>query len=87
MLRIKFKVCGSQDIEVADRVLDVSGQHHNIYMFCCEHIELVHGGVEAGTLDSIEACAQVLERYNVVWIEVHMVVGIFRLRLGREYIR
>jgi hypothetical protein len=53
-----------------DRVLDVFGQHQARYMFCCEHLESVHGGVEAGALDSSEACAQVLERYNGVWIEV-----------------
>jgi hypothetical protein len=39
-------------------------------MFYCEHLKLVHGGYEAGALDSNKACAQVLERYNGVWIEL-----------------
>ena len=43
-------------------------------------------------MDSNEACAQVLERYNGEWIEVSWrgwseVIGIYRLRLGRERIR
>jgi len=64
-----------------DRVLDLFGQHHARYMFCCEHLESVHGGAEASALDSNEACDQVLERYNGVWVEVSWrwseVAGIF----------
>jgi hypothetical protein len=60
-----------------------------IYLFCCEHLESVHGGAKAGALDCSETCAQVLERYSGVWIEVSWrrwsgVAGILRLRLGRE---
>jgi hypothetical protein len=58
-------------------------------MFYCEHLESVHGEVEVGALDRNEPCAQVLKRYNGVWIEVSWrrwsgVAGIYRLRLGRE---
>jgi hypothetical protein len=38
-------------------------------MFCCEHVESVHGGVEASALGSSKGCAQVLERYREVWFE------------------
>jgi hypothetical protein len=73
----------------ADRVLDVFGQHQARYFFCCEHLELVHGGAKAGALDHNKACAQVLERYSGVWIEISWriwsgVAGIYRLILGRE---
>jgi hypothetical protein len=66
----RFKVGGSKDIQVVDRVLDVFGQHQDRYMFFCEYLESFHGGAEVGALDSIEACSQVLERYNGVWIEI-----------------
>jgi hypothetical protein len=39
-------------------------------MFCCEHLESIHGGTEVGALNSSEACDQVLERYSGVWVEV-----------------
>ena len=41
-------------------------------MFFDEHLELVHGGAEAGVLDSNEVCAHVLERYSGVWVEVSL---------------
>jgi hypothetical protein len=58
-------------------------------LFCCEHLESVHGGAEVGALDRNKTCAQVLERYNGVWIEISWrrwsgVAGIYRLRLGRQ---
>jgi hypothetical protein len=37
------------------------------YMFCCEHLELVNGGTEAGALGSNKACAQILEGHSGVW--------------------
>jgi hypothetical protein len=42
-------------------VLDVFGQHQAIYMFCCEHLESVHGEAEVGALGSNKACAHVLD--------------------------
>lgn len=58
-------------------------------MFCCEHTQLVHGGVEEGSLGGSEACAQVSPCYSGVWIELCQsrwsgVVGIHRFILGRE---
>jgi len=44
-------------MQETDRVLDVFGQHQVIYLFFCENLELVHGGVEAGALDCNETCA------------------------------
>jgi hypothetical protein len=38
-------------------VLDVFGQYQDKYMFLCEHLDSVHGGVEAGALDRSESCA------------------------------
>jgi hypothetical protein len=40
-------------------------------MFYCEHLKSVHGGVEVGALDNNKECAQVLERYNRVLVEVY----------------
>jgi hypothetical protein len=39
-------------------------------MFFYEHLESIHGGTKASALNNSESCAQVLERYNGVWIEV-----------------
>ena len=38
-------------------ILDVFGQQQAKYMFCCEHLQSVHGDVEASALGSSEACA------------------------------
>jgi hypothetical protein len=57
-------------------------------MFCCEHLESIHGGAEVGALDHNEACAHVLERHSGVRIEAYWiwsgVARILILRLGRE---
>jgi hypothetical protein len=39
-------------------------------MFCSEHLEPVHGGVEVGALGSNKTCAQIIERHNRVWDEI-----------------
>ena len=67
----RFKVSESQDIQKINRVLDVFGQYHAKYMFCCEQLELVHGRAEVGALDSSETCAQVFEGHNEVWSKIY----------------
>jgi hypothetical protein len=52
-----FRVGGSQDIQEVDRVLDIIGEHHAIYMFCCEQLDSIHGGIEVGGLYRNESCS------------------------------
>jgi len=58
----RFIVGGSKDIQTTNRFLDLFYQHQARYMFFFEHLNPIHGGVEACALDSSEACPQVLER-------------------------
>jgi hypothetical protein len=58
-------------------------------MFCCEHLESVHGGSKEDAFNRSKSCAQILERYSGLWIEVSWrrwigVIGIYRLKLGKE---
>lgn len=38
------------------------------HLLCCEHLELVHGGIEAGVVDCSKACPQILARDSGVWL-------------------
>ena len=39
-------------------------------MFCSEHLESIHGGVKARTLDSNKTCSQVVEGHSGVWSKI-----------------
>jgi hypothetical protein len=41
-------------------VFDVFDQKYERYLFCCEHIESIHGVAKASALEHSQTCAQVL---------------------------
>jgi hypothetical protein len=51
-----FKDYGCYIIQEDDGFVDVLDEHKNIYMLCCEHLNLVYGASQASSFGPSKTC-------------------------------